>query len=67
MFIKRRLKETQIDFDLLSINHFQVAPSILKLTTVEDLQEMLKDVEVVISDINSTKMTLICQIFDSPK
>jgi len=67
MFIERRLKETQIDFDLLSINHFQVAPSILKLTTVEDLQEMLKDVEVVISDINSTKMILICQIFDSPK
>nr|CAB3229464.1 CDK5 regulatory subunit-associated protein 3 [Phallusia mammillata] len=66
-FLSQRLTETKGDSDLLSINQFQSAPPILQLTSVNELESMLASVTDIYNQLNTTKMSHLCRILDSPR
>jgi len=53
--------------NLLQINQFQQAPSVLQLTSLDEIELMTSQVDDVYNRLTSTRLVYLCRILDSPK
>jgi len=66
-FLNQRLAESKVETDLLSISQFQSAPSILQLTSSDEVEQMHAQVTAIFDRLMSTRTVYLCRILDSPK
>jgi len=66
-FLEQRLVEMSVEADMITINQFQSAPSLIQHQSKENIQTMLSTVSSVLNEFNSMKMQNLCLIKSSPR
>ncbi|XP_070549609.1 CDK5 regulatory subunit-associated protein 3-like [Ptychodera flava] len=66
-FLNQRYNEMKGEADILSVNQFQTAPSILQLQNVDSVASMLAELNEIIDCLTSVKMKHLFLIRSSPK
>jgi hypothetical protein len=66
-FLKVRLCEMQGPSNMLTLSQLQAGPPVLQLQTAQSVSAMLKQVQVVISEITDSRTQHLYNIKNSPR
>ncbi|KAM9837526.1 CDK5 regulatory subunit-associated protein 3 [Aulostomus maculatus] len=67
VFLTQRIREMQEEADVVAISQFQLAPDIIQRQTIQHIQEMLLEVQDLVSRLTSLRMQHLFMIQASPR